>query len=1623
MNAIRFRWWGFLSCVLPLLITVAPVTTAAAAGFSRAMREAAEQLGKSGDEVAGAASKMLGKVAGQSDEALEKLAKELGGGGSWRELADAMKRAGIRDADSIAKQFGTADEATRKLLTGIFRNGGKAIEAAVRNGDTAAQAIEKIVKGGPKAMDALRLIDDAAELRECLEGFAKHGDNFPEFVIKGGGENATRFLRKYADEIARAGDEAADDLLKKPAKYFDEFGKPTKEFMERFVKRLPAPWPPKGPRETLAKIWKWTKQTAGEVGRLAVWVIANPITALAWVFTGAWLTGTLGTLLAALGVPPAMIPAVQALLSLTLVGLVINTIAPWLVPLVRWTLSTVLRLCGRVLPGPAGERLTTWADCVPDWKSPIGVSVPRTNKLTIGIVGTKRVGKTTFIVMLAKHLANLVPGASLVPDSDADRKKLADISTDVSQGRPTRDDKTIKLDLTWPFVRGRNPGEGGKTSQMLVLTDFPGEWAAPDAGQDSRKKLLLHLSGVDGLMVVIDPTTLEGDSLRTQMEAVDRLFMRDGIDLGRRFKRALAIVVTKRDAITPELLSKVRRPSRSGAVDEKRIYALATQPELTENESGELGRRMLELLAPNVYESIGGRLESEEAGTTSTDGYFPRRRSKPQLAVFAISQLGRTLGAQVVSYRAKVADWERSGRQGPQPNLALDLDGPDPHEVEIHYPFRWLFDAIPEGLLHQANAMRGWPAARLRVNVHGRFKGAPAVKDDRIVGWKRWGTGATATAAMIALLCLSVGQINAWLARREVASLRSAMVSSAVDPHEVVRLKESLLQSQSDTGLVATLTRFQQVAEGELSASQAVLSTPDRDLDQCLKAAQELGRIASWKREPSWKDEYELLDASVSRIEKPVLSALVDETDEAVTPLERRDAFKEAIDVVSRARGVIPDGISPALATETDNQLERRRQSLESSLAQRDLDEAEERVKTLSGIDAVRCVDLVIVPASVPPSLRARRDDLRSRLIGAYWQQAKTTAETLNAAGKVIEATEVIDGFLAVPEPNPHLPDAQDLKGSLKRNFVKAAVTQAESLLQNDKTDEAWAILDKARVYREAASEATRLAWWQNAVEVKLRQRDYAGAVTLLMKPEPGDEQKLEDQKKRVITEWHDTLLEKVDALVADRKFDEAERAVSQFLEVAGRHATPTLRDDVAKRQRMLVQQRVRDELRTIEAQLKENPLAAFDRAKEISGRVLAEKDGGLQADWVRLAVDGGRKSDNFAEALRTLDRLLPKDAPERQTLDGWWQELGDTMVKRGEMAIADKRYADGWKAFRGAIDETSAPQSFRELVTNAAGKAWQQRLDSLTTSALALCGDRRFQEAEASVDKARREAAPLLETSLPTSQDLDTLAKQVAGRKLSFDVDQACDTGHEPSGEACRRALDRIVDVLGKPGLSDRDRSRVTAAKATLLDHWEDLAYRNLHKLHSDFDFPALADAVREYLSPKAEYRESIDSGRRDRVEELQRWFDTFDAPRDYTITAVGLSGVPAGGLYHWFSRFDPAFRLTATRLVGQTSVVEGQKDSVRGTGDIPPRSRSGPARWAKGDSLRIELWEGAVDSDGHRYGQVIVTSPYALPALVYSSHKVDVTDGDYKAYDFSKLTVQVRVRDWPTLPQLPHP
>jgi hypothetical protein len=1592
-------------CISRLVLAVALATTAGwmpgtalAVNYARTLGQIAERLGKSSDEMAAAAGRLFKEAAQQSDEALERLAREIGSGGSLSDLAAALRKAGIPDADALARQFADADADTLKLITGIIEHGGKAIDSVVKGGGTVGDAISKIMRGGPNALAAIRLLDDPAQIRQCLDGFAKHGDDFTQFVIKGG-DKALPFYAKYADEIAAASGKHLDDFLRNPTKYFDEFGKPTKLFDDVF-RRPKLPW--KQPIEAIRVILKRT-------GEALLWVVQNPIAAFTWLIAGAWLTGTLGPLLQWLGVPAWLVPYVLPLISLTILLTLVNAAAPWLMPLLQRLLGAAFRTLGRLVPGGAGRRLTRAADSIQDWQPPIQTAASSRRPLTIGIVGTKRVGKTTFIVMLTKHLARLVPGASLRPDGDAERKALAKITADVASGTPTTADKTLKLDLVWPFVR--RPGvEGGTTRQFLVLNDFPGEWAAESADAKEREQLLNHLRGVDALMIVIDPTNLEGDSLKQQIDAIDRLFLRDGLDLGRRFKRAIALVVTKRDAIVPELMAKRPRTGSVSPEEEADLLALARKSHLTADDSERLAIGLLRIFAPTTLDQITGLLQQEDADAGRERPWFPSRHSSPQVKAFAISQLGKSLGKQVIDYRLAFNEWRLKGEQGPAPALNLDLDGVDSNEIEIHLPFKWIFDAVPEGLLHEANSLNGYQAARLRKSVHRRFKGAPIVSKDARIGWKRTAAAAVClTAVTIASIWASVGWTKAQ-ARNLIAEVRDEMTRGPIDVSRVAQVQDAIQPAALGGEATASLDRVKSLAMSEKRLEITESSGP-LSLAAALEATREFDRVASWRTDETWRSDISLIDAVIRRTETPVIATLIKAVEAATAGPEQSGDYERAITDVRAARSSIPTGMSMAVEQDARRQLANKLTLLENRAADRDLTAAEARIPAIAPpdwIEAIRLVDRVILPDSVDQSIRTRRDQLRDRTIGQFWEEVKTKASSLNEQGEVVQAADVLDTFLAIPAPNSREPDARDLRDSLKRNYVSAAVAKAEGLLQNGKLDDAWAQIDRARIHRGSAAPDTRLAWWNIAIEITQRQRKYAAAWDLLSQPEPGDEREVQPMRQKLAESWQDYATQEASRLADNGEYPEAIAMLDEFLAVMRSPAQAVLRDAVLKSRQGLASRQLRDELLVATALLEESPADAWTKLEMLNGRIIALNDPTLVTDWAKSLVQAGRVNGKVPDALRLLARKVPEEMRLAEAIAQWWAEWADTLVKRAETSISQRKFDQGWQMYRQGLDQAASPRTCLELIDAAARKSWETRRSELEAKVMSLCDAGKFAEADAAVAEVRDESRSLADSALATSRALDEITGFVGSRKFSRQIEDAIDVGREQTEDQCQRKLKQIVAVLGNPLLTDRDRSRVKAAQSKLLDKWASLAYATVFAHYTDRNFPSLAGAVQDYLSPKAAYADSVDDVRRQRVKDLADWFEKFDNPVSYTVKGIKLVGVPGGGLSSLGSYFDPAFEMTVARRNDRTESATGAATAIRGAGTIHANDSRNVIRWAKGEPITIDIREGGVKNRSYSIGHAVNESAYALPALVTDPHSAFDPKSYYsrKGYDFKRLT-----------------
>jgi hypothetical protein len=446
-----------------------------------------------------------------------------------------------------------------------------------------------------------------------------------------------------------------------------------------------------------------------------------------------------------------------------------------------------------------------------------------------------------------------------------------------------------------------------------------------------------------------------------------------------------------------------------------------------------------------------------------------------------------------------------------------------------------------------------------------------------------------------------------------------------------------------------------------------------------------------------------------------------------------------------------------------------------------------------------------------------------------------------------------------------------------------------------------------------------------------------------------------------------------------------------------------------------------------LESGIATEPGAAYAGLEGIGGRIVAEKNPELESDWAKLFIDSGRTSGRIPDALRALGRVLPEESAVRRALqDEWLDYAEDVVVKRATEAIVGKKYAEAWRLFRRAADEPSAPEAYRTKLLAAADQAWRSRLEEINASTARLCEESKFSEASDGLKLLREEEVKeLLETSLPTSKDLDQLQRDVEKRELAYDVVRACAVDDARSVEACGRLHEVIRKVLKEPKLIDEQRMRVSRAEDALLQRWHDIAYGKIHKLHADYDFDTLAVEVSDYLSANNAYARRIDEGHRDAVRGVKQWLDSFDAARDYTVTAISVAGVPSGTASYFFSNLDPAFRLKSVAVgdPASASIVEGQRNSVIGASNIPSNGGNRVLRWSKGCPLTIDWWEGEVDADGWKYGTVQVNSQYALPSLVYKTYPLDAQGGDYDAAYFAKFTARVLIRDWPALPPLPSP
>ncbi len=186
------------------------------------------------------------------------------------------------------------------------------------------------------------------------------------------------------------------------------------------------------------------------------------------------------------------------------------------------------------------------------------------------------------------------------------------------------------------------------------------------------------------------------------------MFREDGLDLGRRFLRSLVFVITKRDLVDRSNLERLAAvPDGPGAANLERMCELAAKPTITGEESSELGQWILDAMFPGHRRKWENQIDSSRPTVDRRHWwkFHLCRYSRPQVNVFAVSLLGPELGRQVLDHRSAMVNWQMDGSRGTEPHIALDFERAETNSLDFHLPFTWMFDHLPEGLLHQARQL------------------------------------------------------------------------------------------------------------------------------------------------------------------------------------------------------------------------------------------------------------------------------------------------------------------------------------------------------------------------------------------------------------------------------------------------------------------------------------------------------------------------------------------------------------------------------------------------------------------------------------------------------------------------------------------------------------------------------------------------------------------------------------------------------------------------------------------------------------------------------------------------------------------------------------------------------
>ena len=1638
------RWTNIaISSALIWLVTLSATEAAS-------LNAVLKHLSHSSDEMAQSTGRILKKVVGDTDDGLEAAAKRIpvGKAASTDDVLLKLKKLGVNgDLTALTKELNSLSPSVRSALAQLVDDSRRILSDSGMSADTVMRSLEK---GGPDAIFEARKMRSPESLRACLNGFDEYGESFAEFAKKADDLGVRKF-DELKPELKRLPKNKLDDILKNPVKYFDANGRPLST-LDDLLKSVPKV----SIFERIGQIGHWTKNVVVVGGMvyvadqfIKVYQKLNEFKEWLRELVKPWCGSSLADILA---------NGVWWIFLLGFVWLLVALFFPSIrslgLSLIKYFMRFLVWGARRILGEGARSvvKLSDWLQNLERktkaqkfspslWQWFLDRSVGKRPLLRLGLLGYKRAGKTTFTVMLVKKLDELVNGASLAPLNNSDAADFGKMVDEVQTCKPTAIDKRIDLGLFWPF--GRNGKPGGVLNMRLEVADFPGEYASPDASPDERDRLARHLRHVDGLLIVIDPTDLEAEfetnnnsskmldlrgRIASQRTAIESMFQEDGLDMGRSFRRAIAIVVTKRDALTSELLEKI---SEKGGEESKRhlneMQSLAAQKQLTVEESHKLGYWVLLCLCPTLRGKLETMLQlpttvSVPHAENATSGWKLRWHrfcdwllspTYPQLQIFCISQMGLELGQKVVEHRRKVQAWKLTGSDGDQPKIRLDLDNASIDGMDLHYPFRWLFDQIPNGWLHECAGLSFGRRELARwFGPYRRFPGAPAVQEAIGVSWRRVGT----FIAVAFILFLTLAPIFKWfdvhLERQFVINL---LEKDSAGPATTNTLRQIMAEAhkKSTKPYPSALATFETLLKhhDELDGFMKLVNDEKQELKFRIEQAAVWLQLQHQLPEGDTNEDRLLLKNYLARLREPVADILsrlkehcVNLTDDSKRPTEgdwkliyeqRKMTKQDGLCHSERSEKVRVSVFEKLTDLCVEHEKEQFSDKIEKLLKQKPPDYTK-AFNFIDGPEGAKLKELGNQGQSV-------YDYLRKNTVRSFWRYTENEAKIAIDDANIIGVSALYRDFqLLAGSPNEFTEQAKKLEDNAVQIVFEARINRAK---QESDAVKKWGLLSEVEIHRKSANPDMQNQWLVVAAEAKQGLKEWLSAFRYIN--ELGNEKLKISLEEDLWQEWFKFLKPEFLQLLENQKVGDASRLIVEFQKS---RPPKELLDQSEKLREMIPSVELREILNKVRDIEPKNPEKALELLLNASVNIEKNKDTNVLKQWRQKTVDLYKRLDKHPDAYAFLEELRDKNKNEKLPLlpheqnlvDELWQDYVAQSKIQFEKLMGDPLSAEGcWRKLRDrARDERVLPAPREALKKYAAAQLGtvlpnpQENLDPKSLSA----ERKKFDALKQAVgpwlqDKDISDLVQLAETKfidLEFSNELRDLADKSNTSGLSR--------------ESHKDLHSKFQLLISKKHLSPVQKAKAEAESREHLANWEREDFTILNNAYLTKNFAILSDSCDNYLDKSNPYHR-IDRSEKE-VTSIKIWLDKLKTNVAYRVTGIKLIDLPNGSLWE----YTPAVQIRNSRT-GDTLHPEVKKGSSTFT--LPINGVS-TLNWKLSDPLEIGIWQGSINSKGGCIGVVQFKEDYALLDAILRQTRVPYEEHDYKGNNyFAKLKVQMEVPD----------